>query len=55
MPQYIIKLCAIQQGVRQPYIELSPDIKPSNDNKLGLGMGFDELLSKWASNKHLVS
>lgn len=55
VPHYIIKLCAIQQGSKTPHIELSPDIKPNNEKKLGLGMGFDELLSKWASNKALVS
>lgn len=55
LPRYIIKLCAVQQGSKTPRIELSPAIKPDGEKKLGLGMGFDEILSKWAANPDLVS
>lgn len=54
MPHYTVRLCAIQQGVQDPLIQVSPDIKPDAGKKLGLGMGFDELLSKWAADPHLV-
>ena len=48
-------MCAIQQGRANPIIRTSPDIRPNVAKKQGLGLGFDNLLSIWASDNELVS